>query len=79
MTGQDTADKIRKSITFEPLKKETNEGEQSTAMGMIQTGTALISKELYLRIEVDYSRSQIENRELALAMFELALEKILKV
>jgi hypothetical protein len=73
----ETQEKIRKSVTIEQRKQKEEPNTQTT--GQIETGVILTCKELDFKIEVGYSRSQMANREIALAMFDAALEKIFKI
>lgn len=64
---------IQKLIKWETYPKQQIGGQ---TCGMISYGTTLICEEVGFSITIDNYRSQIKNKELALILFELYLQKI---
>ena len=66
-------DNIKELITLETYPPYSTGGQ---SVGTIHTGCKLICKDAGFEIVVDYNRSMIKNRELALLLFELYLQEI---
>ena len=72
---EEIKESIRKNIKWE-VKYSTPKGGQTT--GKVDSTQVLYSEELNIRIEVGSKKSTIKNRDLALTLFELAMDEIIK-
>jgi len=66
---------IRKNIIFETISPYDKGGQ---TVSIVRLNTILISKELDIKIEIGAHRSAIKNRDLAMVLFELAMDEIIK-
>lgn len=68
---QEIRDKIKVSI-----ENPSYSGGQTC--GVMPSKIILISEDLDLEIRVGYNRSQLKNRDLAIILFELTLDELIK-
>jgi len=66
---------LRDQVKWEVINPEKPGGQ---SCGIPQYRQVLISEDLAIRIEVGYHRSTIKNRELAMTLFDLAMDDIVK-
>ena len=66
---------IIKSIKWETVRSNVTGGQ---SCGMMDTGITLISEETGVNISISCYRSSLKNKELALILFQLAIDEILK-
>lgn len=74
MTTKEIKEKLINDVKWEIIYPQTG-GQQC---GMPKPKVCLISEETGIKIAIDYYRSQAQNREFCMTLFELALEEIVK-
>jgi len=55
-----------------------NRGSGGQVVGLCRSDVTLVSEEVNFEITIGYYRSQIKNKELALTLFRLYLDEIIK-
>jgi protein subunit release factor A len=75
MEVEDVKAEIKKNIKWGMKESETKGGQQC---GLVSVPIVLTSEDLCLSITIGFHRSQIKNKELALVLFELALDELIK-
>ena len=68
-------DQFKRNVTWRSNKPELKGGQHC---GMPVYTTTLVSEELSVQITVGYHRSTLKNSELAMTLFELALDELVK-
>lgn len=64
---------IQNLIKWEAYPKKQTGGQ---TVGMMYYGTTLICEDVGFSVTVDYFRSQLKNKELAIILFELYLNEV---
>lgn len=66
---------LKDNVKWEVMNPDESGGQNC---GILQLKQKLISEELDIKIEIGYKRSALDNRELAIKLFELALDELVK-
>jgi protein subunit release factor B len=69
---------IKEKLIKSVIRQTPHTGPGGQIVGMYQRGVSLYSEETGFKITIDNYRSQIKNLELALQLFELYLDEVIK-